>query len=304
MSDRADFLAGIAASGCGSMFGIEGDDFGSFDSPYPDPSPPAGFHDDLDHSMSDDDSISCDGSSESSVPVKATKPSKRKKSKLSKALRKAQKSDKKKEQRMLMARKRHEVKMKRRILASNHLSEESKNNLERIANQARIKFGGDVEKKTEHLEWAVKTLNTAGYAYYINLMGIDKEMQLELILLQRKEKPMKAKTLAMMQLNLTKEEKMTLYRETDKKGLTRRQQRQLKATGTFELPYIRPSRKERPTAQLLASQARKDKFKEMVRLSNQKVSLDQETQKQFHAWARLQLGKKWIPKFNALFPVR
>lgn len=304
MSDRADFLAGIAASGCGSMFGIEGDDFGSFDSPYPDPSPPAGFHGDLDHSMSDDDSISCDGSSESNAPVEATKPSKPKKSKLSKALRKAQKNGKKKEQRMLMVRKKHEVKMKRRILASNHLSEESKNNLKRIANQASIEFGGDVEKKTEHLEWAVKTLNTAGYAYYINLMGIDKEMQLELILLQRKEKPMKAKALATMQLNLTKEEKMTLYRETDKKGLTRRQQRQLKATGTFELPYIRPSRKERPTAQLLASQARKDKFKEMVRLSNQKVSLDQETQKQFHAWARLQLGKKWIPKFNALFPVR
>ncbi|THV66797.1 hypothetical protein D6D27_10245 [Aureobasidium pullulans] len=304
MSDRADFLAGIAASGCGSMFGIEGDDFGSFDSPYPDPSPPTGFHGDLDHSISDDDSISCDGSSESNALVEATKPSKPKKSKLSKALRKAQKNDKKKEQRMLMVRKKHEVKMKRRILASNHLSEESKNNLKRIANQASIEFGGDVEKKTEHLEWAVKTLNTAGYAYYINLMGIDKEMQLELILLQRKEKPMKAKALAMMQLNLTKEEKMTLYRETDKKGLTRRQQRQLKATGTFELPYIRPSRKERPTAQLLASQARKDKFKEMVRLSNQKVSLDQETQKQFHAWARLQLGKKWIPKFNALFPVR
>lgn len=50
-SDRADFFAGIAASGRGSMYGIHGD-FGTFSAPYPDPPPPGKSFDTFDYEMS------------------------------------------------------------------------------------------------------------------------------------------------------------------------------------------------------------------------------------------------------------
>ncbi|THW24568.1 hypothetical protein D6D23_05141 [Aureobasidium pullulans] len=305
---RADFLAGIAASGCGSMFGIEGDDFGSFDYPYPDPSPPAGLHGGLDYGMLDVDLVSCDEDSNSGSPSKAQQSSKSTRRTLNdsdeldgsaRSPRSAQR-DRKYEKKLekLKKKKSHG----KALLV--HLSEESMENLSRIAREARSEFAGSPEKKFEHVKWAVTTLTAAGYAHYVHLIGVDKEMQQQLSHLERKDEPTQAITLTLAQFKMNKAERKSLYNRTPKTSLTRSQQRQLKATGTYKVPYIRPSRKERPLAFVKVSRARREKFNEMVDLSNQKVGLDQETQKQFHAWARLQLDKKWVPKYNELFPVR
>ncbi|TIA74133.1 hypothetical protein D6C76_06414 [Aureobasidium pullulans] len=322
MSDRADFLAGIAASGCGSMFGIEGDDFGSFDYPYPDPSPPAGLHGGLDYGMLDVDPVSCDEDSDSGSPSKAQQSSKSTRRTLNDSdeldgseqskPNKAEKAKKRAERREASIQRKYEKKLEKLKKKKKshgkallvHLSEESMENLSRIAREARSEFAGSPEKKFEHVKWAVTTLTAAGYAHYVHLIGVDKEMQQQLSHLERKDEPTQAITLTLAQFRMNKAERKSLYNRTPKTSLTRSQQRQLKATGTYKVPYIRPSRKERPLAFVKVSRARREKFNEMVDLSNQKVGLDQETQKQFHAWARLQLDKKWVPKYNELFPVR
>jgi hypothetical protein len=110
MSDRADFLAGIAASGCGSMYGIYGD-FGTFSGPYPDPSPPGKFFDTSDYDMSDGhNSSDGEGSSDDDDPkFKTQKTSKSRK-----------KSKARKESKLLKGRKR-ERKMAKRIQRGNSI---------------------------------------------------------------------------------------------------------------------------------------------------------------------------------------
>ena len=195
MSDRADFLAGIAASGCGSMFGIEGDDFGSFDSPYPDPSPPAGLHGGLDYGMLDVDLVSCDEDSDSGSPSKAQQSSKSTRRTLNDSddldgstqskPNKAEKTKKRAERREASIQRKYEKKLEKLKKKKKshgkallvHLSEDSIENLSRIAREARSEFAGSSEKKFEHVKWAVTTLTAAGYAHYVHLIGNDKEMQ-------------------------------------------------------------------------------------------------------------------------------
>ncbi|THV91392.1 hypothetical protein D6D25_09613, partial [Aureobasidium pullulans] len=174
MSDRADFLAGIAASGCGSMFGIEGDDFGSFDYPYPDPSPPAGLHGDLDYGMLDVDLVSCDEDSDFGSHSKAQQSNKSTRRTLDGSEQskpnKAEKAKKRAERREASIQRRYEKKLEKlKKMKSHgkallvHLSEESMENLSRIAREARSEFAGSPEKKFEHVKWAVTTLTAAGY---------------------------------------------------------------------------------------------------------------------------------------------
>jgi hypothetical protein len=148
MSDRADFIASIAASGSGSAMGIGGAVFGSFDYPYPDPSPPYGgpanyFFDSTlyDSVPSDIDDVSvcfCDECQASDGQDSAIPPQ-------------------------------HAVQVLR------ELSEDSKQNLVRIADEARSEFGTSADKKVKHLEWAAKTLTPNGYAHYVRLVDIDHE---------------------------------------------------------------------------------------------------------------------------------
>ncbi|CAD0032262.1 unnamed protein product, partial [Aureobasidium pullulans] len=295
MCDRADFLAGIAASGCGSMFGIEGDDFGSFDYAYPDPSPPAGLHGGLDYGMLDVDLVSCDEDSDSGQQSsKSTRRTLNDSDDLDGSTQskpnKAEKTKKRAERREASIQRKYEKKLEKLKKKKSH--------------GKALLFAGSPEKKFEHVKWAVTTLTAADYAHYVHLIGVDKEMQQQLSHLERKDEPTQAIILTLAQFKMNKAERKSLYNRTPKTSLTRSQQRQLKATGTYKVPYIRPSRKERPLAFVKVSRARREKFNEMVDLSNQKVGLDQETQKQFHAWARLQLDKKWVPKYNELFPVR
>ncbi|THY27089.1 hypothetical protein D6D00_05168 [Aureobasidium pullulans] len=314
---RADFLAGIAASGCGSMFGIEGDDFGSFDYAYPDPSPPAGLHGGLDYGMLDVDLVSCDEDSDSGSPSKAQQSSKSTRRTLNDSddldgstqskPNKAEKTKKRAERREASIQRKYEKKLEKLKKKKSHgkaLLSPWRIFHASQGKQARSEFAGSPEKKFEHVKWAVTTLTAADYAHYVHLIGVDKEMQQQLSHLERKDEPTQAIILTLAQFKMNKAERKSLYNRTPKTSLTRSQQRQLKATGTYKVPYIRPSRKERPLAFVKVSRARREKFNEMVDLSNQKVGLDQETQKQFHAWARLQLDKKWVPKYNELFPVR
>jgi hypothetical protein len=192
MSDRADFLAGIAASGCGDMFGIHGD-FGTFDSPYPDPSPPGAFFDASDYDISDDHNSSNDEDSSSdnssiSNTQKQTKTHKRSKTQMRSKSQKKSKSRKKskssKERKLKKNRERgNRIRAIHRYLGKeicethSHFSEESIQTLARIAEDARYRYRSSAKMRLQHLELAAKTLTPAGLTRYVRLFRADKPIQ-------------------------------------------------------------------------------------------------------------------------------
>ncbi|KAG9555622.1 hypothetical protein KCU71_g8081, partial [Aureobasidium melanogenum] len=303
MSDRADFLAGIAASGCGSPFGIHGD-FGTFSGPYPDPSPPGGSYGDSDYDMSDNSHSSSDeessdaddSSSEASETDETSKSALKKKKKLDAH---ANKQLKLKEAR--------DRKLKRQMFhlhldnspskAFTPISGEARQNLARISREARAGFGNSKEKKLKHLRWAFQTFTPAGYANYARIIGVDKEMQERLGHPELDGEPFEEDSLGEGPAKVRRSDIKKIKRESN---LRHKEQRAARKREKFAA-QTRPSRKEAPTAQLKATWARKKKFHEMVKLSRKKANEDHKTQKRFYAWARKQLGKKWVPKFNKIF---
>lgn len=289
MSDRADFLAGIAASGDGSPFGIHGD-FGTFGGPYPDPSPPSGVYDIFDHDMSDahrssggeDHSDEDDSTSEAPETDKPSISATKKQKKLD-ALAKKQLEIKKAQEQKLKRQMFHLHLDKSPRTAFASLSGDARRNLARISREARAEFGNSKMKKLKHLRWAFQTFTPAGYANYVHLIGVDKEMHRRLSHPELDGEPFE--------------------HDSIKRNPKHRQDRAVKAARKREkfAAQARPSRKKAPTVQLMASAARKKKFNEMVKLCRGKTHKDQATQKRFHAWARKQLGKKWVPKFNKIF---
>ncbi|KAH0337981.1 hypothetical protein KCU81_g7826, partial [Aureobasidium melanogenum] len=311
MSDRADFLAGIAASGCGPQFGIYGD-FGTFSGPYPDPSPPGGVFGISDYDMSDDSrpsgdeesSDADDSTSEASETDETSKSALKKKKKLD-AHAKKQLKLKEIQDRKLKRQMFHLHLDKSPSKAFTSISGVARQNLARISREARAGFGNSKMKKLKHLRWAFQTFTPAGYANYVHILGVDKEMQTRLSHPELDEEPFEEDSLGQEDLTYP----MKRIRRSDIKkikresNLSHKEQRAAKAARKRErfAAQARPSRKEASTAQLRASWARKEKFQEMVKLSKGKAHEDPKTQKRFYAWARRQLGKKWVPKFNKIF---
>lgn len=195
MSDRADFLAGIAASGCGSPFGIHGD-FGTFSDPYPDPSPPGKVLDSFDYDMSDDyypfggeDYLDADSytlrAPETNKPNKPALKRKRKAAHAKRISKIKKSSTKKKKPNSPMIHRHLDQDLTKITL----LSEDLRENLARMARKAREEFGECTEKKFEHLEWAGAILTPSAYTYYVHIVGVDKEMQRQLSHLERKDQP-------------------------------------------------------------------------------------------------------------------
>lgn len=170
MSDRADFLAGIAASGCGSMYGIDGD-FGTFSGPYPDPSPPHESSGALDHDMSDIHNGSDAENDSISETSKGLMP----------------KKDRKQEERIRLVH-RH---LNREIDETHQFSEESTQLLARIARIARHDYRSSAEKRLKHFEWAAKTLTAAAFTPYVRMFGVDAEVKRFINRLNPKEKRVK-----------------------------------------------------------------------------------------------------------------
>lgn len=248
ISDRADFLAGIAASGCGSPFGIHGD-FGTFSGPYPDPSPPGEVFGISDYDMSND-YHSSGGEDYSDDDTSTSKARDTKRSRKS-ATKKQKKMD-------VIAKKQLKVK------------------------EARTNYG--------------------------HIISVDKEMQKRLSHPELDEEPFEEESPEQEPAkNLTYPVKRV--RRSDIKGIKResnqrhREQRAAKAARKREkfAAQSRPSRKEAPTAQFKVSWARKKNFQEMIKLGKENAHSDDQTQKRFRVWARTQLGKKWVPKFNRIF---
>jgi len=151
MSDRADFLAGIAASGYGSMYEIYGD-FGTFSGPYPDPSPPHGsfgasYHDMLGDYNSSDDDFSMFGTHN--------------------------KAKSKEDNRIHAV---HRYLGKPICEPTQRFSADSTQNLARIARDARFRYRSSAKKRLQHLEWAAKTLHPAALTHYVHLFRVDHQM--------------------------------------------------------------------------------------------------------------------------------
>lgn len=68
-------------------------------------------------------------------------------------------------------------------------SGDSKQNLARIARDARFRYRSSAKKRLQHLEWAAKTLTPPAFTYYVHLFRVDDQMQKLLSQLERKEKP-------------------------------------------------------------------------------------------------------------------
>ncbi|KAG9594634.1 hypothetical protein KCU77_g3572, partial [Aureobasidium melanogenum] len=170
MSDRANSLASIAASGCGSPFGIHGD-LGSFSGPYPDPSPPGGVFGISDYDMSDDyypssgeDYFDADNST-SKAPAKDD------------SSRSAPKKKKKP-----TANAKEESKVKK---SSTKRKKPNSPMTHRHLDQDPTKITPLSEDLRENLARA--TLTPAAYTYYVHIIGVDKEMQRQLSHLEREE---------------------------------------------------------------------------------------------------------------------
>lgn len=188
------------------------------------------------------------------------------------------------------------------------ISGNARKNLARISREARADFGNSKEKKLKHLRWAFQTFTPAGYANYVHIIGVDKEMQKRLSHPELDEEPFEEESLEQEPAkNLTYP--MKRVRRSDIKKIKResnqrhKEQRAAKAARKREkfAAQSRPSRKEAPLAYVKASRAKQKKFHEMVKQCREKATKDQSTQKRFRAWARTQLDKKWIPKFNEIF---
>ncbi|KAG9563585.1 hypothetical protein KCU71_g3571, partial [Aureobasidium melanogenum] len=314
MSDRADFLAGIAASGCGSQFGIYGD-FGTFSGPYPDPSPPGGVFGIPDYDMSDDYYPSSvedysDGDNPTSEAPETEETSKF-------ALKKKKKLDAR-AKKQLKLKEAQNQKLKRQMFhlhldkspskAFTSISGQARQNLVRISREARAEFGNSKEKKLKHLRWAFQTFTPAGYANYVHIIGVDKEMQRRLSHPELDGEPFEeesleqepAKGLTYPMKRVRRSDVKKIKRESN---LRHKEQRAAKAARQPEklASQARPSRKEAPLAWVKASRAKQKKFHEIVKLSRKKVNEDRKTQKRFYAWARTKLDKKWILKFNKIF---
>lgn len=205
MSDRADFLAGIAASGCGSVFGIGGDDFGSFSYPYPDPSPPGG-HDMYGNNnyLDDDDYIdryepfhiddSCEGGppgnhtpmpdNNSVQPANRTMDDEPLPASNNALHRSGGSFDHDVSMHGDDLNQPVDVSMSDKLSPDTHrnapgkpnlekLSARARRNLVRIADEARQRFGKSREKMVGHLQWAASQFTPAGFEYYTTLIGVD-----------------------------------------------------------------------------------------------------------------------------------
>ncbi|KAH0364688.1 hypothetical protein KCU65_g6618, partial [Aureobasidium melanogenum] len=199
MSDRADFLAGIAASGCGSQFGIYGD-FGTFDGPYPDPSPTRGAYEIFDCDMSGDSYPS--GSEDHSHDDAPTLKTSHNRNLGKKTSRRAKKKAERRAGRMFISGERmtKAETRKHRLISSylgkevgkdyRKLSTESKQNLLRNSKEAHAELRDSTEEKLKHLQWAASTFTTAALSYYICVFQIDERMQKQLDQPDQKEEPL------------------------------------------------------------------------------------------------------------------
>ncbi|KAG9666452.1 hypothetical protein KCU99_g9749, partial [Aureobasidium melanogenum] len=273
MSDRADFLAGIAASGCGSPFGIHGD-FGTFSGPYPDPSPPGGVYEIFDHDMSGDSypSGSEDHSHDDAPTLKAPhkhrlrdkaareKKQKAARGKKAKAERRAEREKAKAERR---AERRSKIRehvekvetYKNRLISSylgkevgkdySKLSESSKQNLFRISTEAHAELRESTEEKLKHLKRAASTFTSAALSYYIRVFQVDKRMQKQLEQPERKE-----------ELN--------------------------EAARIESVPTL----------------SQRDRFSVLIKLADEKKHEDKESREAFNKWSLSQLDDMWGNRFS------
>ncbi|KAG9852010.1 hypothetical protein KCU98_g3621, partial [Aureobasidium melanogenum] len=278
MSDRADFLAGIAASGCGSPFGIHGD-FGTFNGPYPDPSPPGGVYEIFDHDMSGDSypSGSEDHSRDDAPTLKApykrrlrdkttrgkkAKAARRKKAKAEqRAEREKAKAEPRAERRSKIREHIEKVETSKNRLISSYLgkevgedysklSESSKQNLFRISTEAHADLRESTEEKLKHLKWAASTFTSAALSYYIRVVQVDKRMLKQLEQPKRKEEPVK-------------EELSEAARVESIKSLSQR-----------------------------------DRFHVLIKLANEKQHEDEEAREAFNKWSLSQLDEIWGNRFS------
>ncbi|KAG9739215.1 hypothetical protein KCU73_g9535, partial [Aureobasidium melanogenum] len=259
MSDRADFLAGIAASGCGSQFGIYGD-FGTFSGPYPDPSPPSGAYEIFDHDMSGDSSPSgSDDHSCDDAPTLKT-PHKRKLGK--KVTRRAKKKAERRAERMFISGERmtKAETRKHRLISSylgkevvkdhRKLSPESKQNLLRISKEAHAELRDSTEEKLKHLKWAASTFTTAALSYYLRVFQIDERMQKQLEQPNQKEEP--------LEVELSEAAKI----------------------------------------ESIKSLSQRDRFLVLIKLADEKKHEEKESREAFNKWSLSQLDEMWGNKFS------
>ncbi|KAH0263764.1 hypothetical protein KCU91_g12504, partial [Aureobasidium melanogenum] len=170
MSDRADFLAGIAASGCDSQFGIYGD-FGTFSGPYPDPSPPGGVFGISDYDMSDNSYPS--GSEDHSQDAAPTLKTPRKRKLGKKTSRRAKKKAERPQADLELSGQGSRQRLQK---ALNRVETESPSH----SKEAHAELRDSTEEKLKHLKWAASTFTSAALSYYIHVFQIDERMQKQL----------------------------------------------------------------------------------------------------------------------------
>jgi hypothetical protein len=194
MSDRAYFRAGFAASGYDPVNGTYGT-HGMFGGLYPNPTP-SNFFDVPDYDMSNDDNSSSfedssdvEDSSDDEISVSTTQNKRKMKKanarsmKVSKFSLTALEPSSGAIERM--------IRMVHRYLNKDigevpyQLSEESKQNLARIARDARFEYRSCAKERLKHLEWAAKTLTTTALTPYVRLFRVDKQVETLLGKLER-----------------------------------------------------------------------------------------------------------------------